>query len=301
MLFIAPFNSCNFNKSEENILELIKFSQMENAFITNMLVKKISTGVVADVEDQLAVEEPLEIQLEYGTQGSRIRKNISVTMRTPGNDEELAAGFLFTEGIIGSRREIESVKQAGNNTVVVSLPESNLINLPKTERNFYTTSSCGVCGKTSIDAIKTVSIYNKVPDDISFKAELLYTLHDTLKNKQEIFDLTGGLHASALFDTNGNFMMLREDVGRHNALDKLIGTSLLNDQLPLNNSILLLSGRASFELIQKACMAGIKIVTAVGAPSSLAVELAEECGITLIGFLRNERFNIYTGDQRIVL
>ena len=171
--------------------------------------------------------------------------------------------------------------------------------LQKAERNFYTTSSCGVCGKSGIDAIRTVSLYKNDADEICLKAGLFYRLDDVLRKQQAVFESTGGLHASALFDLEGNFMMLREDVGRHNALDKVIGAAFLNDQLPLSNTILLLSGRASFELVQKAAMAGIKIIAAVGAPSSLAVQLAEETGITLIGFLRNQRFNIYSGGQRI--
>ena len=173
--------------------------------------------------------------------------------------------------------------------------------LQKTERNFYTTSSCGVCGKSSIEAIKTISVFKNEEQNILLKTELFYALQDNLKSRQAIFESTGGIHASALFDLEGNFIMLREDVGRHNALDKLIGAALLNDDLPLANTVLLLSGRASFELIQKASMAGIKVVAAVGAPSSLAVELAKECNITLVGFLRNERFNIYSCGERIVL
>jgi FdhD protein len=276
---------------------------MGNMFITTMQVKKISTERVLEVEDQLVIEEPLEIQIEYGPVEKRVHKSISVTMRTPGNDMELAVGFLFTEGIIQNNRGILCVEQheADINRITIAVQPDVKISLKNTERNFYTTSSCGVCGKASIDAIKTVSVYKKEKDNIKLKAGLFYTIHETLRNRQAIFDSTGGLHASALFDLQGNFIMLREDVGRHNALDKLIGVSLLNEQLPLNKHILLLSGRASFELIQKASMAGIKVITAVGAPSSLAVELAKECGITLIGFLREERFNIYSGEQRIEL
>lgn len=297
------FNNRNFKKSEYKHFRIKKVRSMENNFIINMQVKKISTDLVVDVEDQLVVEEPLEIQIEYGPAEKRIHKSISVTMRTPGNDMELAVGFLFTEGIIQSNREILCVEQdeLDKNKITIALQPTAKVNLKNTERNFYTTSSCGVCGKASIDAIKTVSIYTKEADAISVKAELFYTIHETLRNRQAIFDSTGGLHASALFDLDGNYLMLREDVGRHNALDKLIGASLLNEQLPLRNTILLLSGRASFELIQKASMAGIKVISAVGAPSSLAVELAKECGITLIGFLREERFNIYSGEERISL
>jgi FdhD protein len=224
-------------------------------------------------------------------------------MRTPGNDEELAVGFLFTEGIIQNKKQVEEVNTLlpGSNQVLVSLCESEQPTLQGAERNFYTTSSCGVCGKSSIDAIRTASCFKDIRDDICLKADLFYELESALRKQQAIFQSTGGLHASALFDLDGNFIMLREDVGRHNALDKLIGAAFLNDELPLTNSILLLSGRASFELVQKAAMAGIKIVAAVGAPSSLAVQLAEDSNITLIGFLRNRRFNIYSASARIRL
>jgi FdhD protein len=276
---------------------------MEFPFITNMRIRKISNNEALDTVDQLAIEEPLEIQLQYGRAESRINKSISVTMRTPGHDLELAAGFLFTEGIIRSNEEILFIEQDDydKNRIIIGLQEAANPDVQKLERNFYTSSSCGVCGKSSIDAIKTISEYNSQPDFICLKADMLYPLHDIVRQRQAIFDTTGGLHAAALFDLAGNFMMLREDVGRHNALDKLIGAVLLNGQLPLSDNILLLSGRASFELIQKASMAGIKVITAVGAPSSLAVELARECNITLIGFLRDERFNIYSGEQRIVM
>lgn len=276
---------------------------MENPFIAAMRIRKICNNQIIETDDKLAIEEPLEIQLLSGNADNRVQKSVSVTMRTPGHDKELAAGFLFTEGIIKNIREVKFIKQesSGINKILVGLQDNVNINLEKTERNFYTTSSCGVCGKSSIAAIKTVSVYNNEPDTMCLKAEMFYNIHDIVREQQAIFDSTGGLHASALFDLQGNFIMLREDVGRHNALDKLIGTALLNEQLPLSNSILFLSGRAGFELIQKAAMAGIKIVTAVGAPSSLAVEMAKESNTTLIGFLRDERFNIYSGEQRIMM
>ncbi len=275
---------------------------MEQAFITKARIVKINCGHGMDVDDQLAVEEPLQIELIYGPAAMRQRKNITVTMRTPGHDLELAIGFLFTEGIINKKEEVLRVQQDNpdGNTVSVTLKEDVDPDLKKLERNFFTNSGCGVCGKSGIDNIRTVSVYSEKPGDIFLRADLFYTIYEKLRVEQTMFDCTGGLHASALFDQQGNFLLVREDVGRHNALDKLIGACLLKDQLPLDNTILLLSGRASFELIQKANMAGIKIVTAVGAPSSLAVELARECGITLIGFLRNERFNIYTGKDRII-
>ena len=185
------------------------------------------------------------------------------------------------------------------NKVKVMLSDIAVPHLQTAERNFYTTSSCGVCGKSGIDAIKTVSMYTQQKDAMKVGAAVLYNLPVALKKQQELFASTGGLHASSLFDAEGNLLLLREDVGRHNALDKVIGASFLKNRLPLNNIILLLSGRASFELIQKASMAGIKIVAAIGAPSSLALQQAEEFGITLIGFLGDEKFNIYTGSHRV--
>lgn len=276
---------------------------MENISVASIKVKKVSINQLVDADDELAVEEPLEIQLSYGDPIQSIQKTISVTMRTPGSDEELAVGFLFTEGIIQSGKQVLEIKPVsfGDNKVLVVLCENEKPLLQKTERNFYTTSSCGVCGKSSIDAIKTVSVYKNTPDEICVKAGLFYELPAALREQQALFESTGGLHASALFDLDGNFVMLREDVGRHNALDKVIGAAFLSEQLPLNDKILLLSGRASFELIQKAVMAGIKIVASVGAPSSLAVQLAQDNDITIIGFLRDERFNIYSGEQRIIL
>lgn len=252
------------------------------------------------VQDTFAIEEPLEIQLSYFEEGINKIRKVSVTMRTPGHDRELGAGFLFTEGIIRTKQEIAGIKEGnGDNTVRVDLAEGVLPELKNTERNFYTTSSCGVCGKSSIDAIRTVSPFAAIQDPVSLRPAILFGLPDKLRQQQEIFERTGGLHASALFDLAGNFISLREDVGRHNALDKLIGAALLQDELPLSHTLLLLSGRASFELVQKAVMAGIRIIAAVGAPSSLAVSLASENGITLIGFLRGERFNIYSHPGRI--
>jgi FdhD protein len=275
---------------------------MENIAIAQIKMKRASMAQMLEADDELAIEEPLEIQIIYGEKDNRIQKTISITMRTPGNDAELAVGFLFTEGIIQNKEQIASTSiSVFENKVLIALYENQELNLQKTERNFYTTSSCGVCGKTSIEAIKTISNYQNTNDNIRIPSTLFYHLEKQLRRQQYLFKSTGGLHASALFDLGGNFITLREDVGRHNALEKLIGAAFLKDELPLTNKILLLSGRASFELVQKATMAGIKIIAAVGAPSSLAVQLAEEAGITLIGFLRNEQFNIYTGEERIIL
>lgn len=250
-------------------------------------------------EDLLAVEQPLEIRIVYGHENDRQQKNISVTMCTPGHDEELAIGFLFTEGIISGKDDIQNCASAGNNIVIAGLRPGISFDPKKIERHFYTSSSCGVCGKSSIDAVKNVFNNTQAKDGLVASAAVLTKLPDILRKQQEVFEHTGGLHASALFDLRGNLLLTREDVGRHNALDKLIGAALMNDTIPLNKHILLLSGRASFELIQKAAMAGIKVVCAVGAPSSLAVELAKECDMTLVGFLRDGRFNIYCGEKRI--
>jgi FdhD protein len=271
--------------------------------VDDIQIHKISNGAIHETTDKVTVEEPLQIQLAYSTATGKMLKDIAVTMRTPGNDEELAAGFLFTEGIIKNAEAISEIKRshADENMVQVILKENIIPALGNAARNFYTTSSCGVCGKASIDAINTVSSFTEVTDDIYIDASVLYRLQDTVKAEQKVFEDTGGIHASALFDVTGKCMMLREDVGRHNALDKIIGAALMNNELPLNNCMLFLSGRASFELVQKAVMAGIKVIVAVGAPSSLAVEMAKDNGITLTGFLRNDRFNIYSGKERIVL
>ncbi|MFZ1321179.1 MAG: formate dehydrogenase accessory sulfurtransferase FdhD [Ignavibacteria bacterium] len=265
-------------------------------------IKKYSASEFKSTDDHVAVEEPLEIGIEYGGNKERINKIISVTMRTPGNDEELAAGFLFTEGILKSSTEIlkSDYLQSNENKTVIRLNENVMPDLKNSERNFYTTSSCGVCGKTSIDSVKTVSVYKDVSDNISISSKTLYGLTNELKSNQQIFNVTGGLHASVLFDKKGNIEQLREDVGRHNALDKLIGYYFINEKLPLTQKILFLSGRASFELVQKAMMAGIKIIVSVGAPSSLAVSLAEETGITLAGFLKKKSFNVYANGHRIM-
>lgn len=282
---------------------------MLNPSVSSSSIKKINSDVISDVDDLLAAEEPLEIRLGFGNSSSRKQKSISVTMRTPGNDFELALGFLFTEGIIENQQDVLQIKyctevnQHDNleNIVRVELKEHVEVDENKLQRNFFMTSSCGVCGKASIDSVKTnISVSTSV-SDFKISKELLHGLSGKLREKQNVFQFTGGLHASALFDTEGNIIFIREDVGRHNALDKLIGASLVKNLLPLDHYILLLSGRISFELIQKAAMAGIKIVAAIGAPSNLAVKTAKEFDITLIGFLRDNRFNIYSSPERILI
>ena len=258
-----------------------------------------------NTDDYIAVEEPVEIRISFlNEQKKLITRPLSVTMRTPApsQDIELAAGFLLTEGIICGKDDIQKARQLDEHVVLIELNEKIRPDMHKLERHFYTSSSCGVCGKTSIDAVKT-SCPVQVPDSnfIAVSPSIIYSLPIQLSERQNTFAATGGLHASALFDDKGNLLSVREDVGRHNALDKLIGAAMFDDILPLQNYILLLSGRASFELIQKATMSGISFVCAVGAPSSLAVELAIDRKMTLIGFLRNERFNIYCGAERVML
>ncbi|GIE96502.1 formate dehydrogenase accessory sulfurtransferase FdhD [Paractinoplanes rishiriensis] len=248
--------------------------------------------------DELAAEEPLEI---------RVRKQpLAVTMRTPGHDLDLALGFLLSEGIIGTAGDVVTAQLcAGTDTPntynVVDVVLGPDVPPPVTDpsRNFYTTSSCGVCGKASIDAVRTRSPYQVAGDPLVLPAGTLATMPDRLRASQRTFERTGGLHAAGLFTAAGDLIVLREDVGRHNAVDKVIGWALREGRLPLTGHVLLVSGRASFELTQKAWMAGLPMLAAVSAPSTLAVELAEEAGMTLVGFLRGETMNIYTAAQRV--
>lgn len=274
---------------------------MKGKQVADISIYKMEANSCTATVDKVALEEPLEIKLTYSTATGLIHKSIAVSMRTPGDDVELAAGFLFTEGVIKNKEDIEYIKQAvaDANIVQVILKEGVKPHLANAARNFYSTSSCGICGKASIEAIQTVSAFSNLKNNFSIAADLIYSLPSQVKKQQSIFEDTGGIHAAALFNSNGDILMLKEDVGRHNALDKVIGHFFLNDKLPLHNSILFLSGRAGFELLQKAAMAGINMIVAVGAPSSLAVEMALENDITLIGFLRGSRFNIYSGKQRI--
>ncbi|MCM4172930.1 formate dehydrogenase accessory sulfurtransferase FdhD [Arenibacter sp. TNZ] len=273
--------------------------QEKSRSIVSKKIIKIQGDDFEEYTDAIAVEEPLEISISVLIKVSPItNKNISITMRTPGHDRDLALGFLFTEGIIKAPHQITEVI-INQNSVNVQLNNSEEVDLSKLERHFYTSSSCGVCGKTSIDAIKTVCRLPPSPSDFRIEKNLIKTFPGILQQQQNIFNYTGGIHAAALFNTQGQLINVREDVGRHNALDKLIGHSLQQGQLPLNQYLLFLSGRASFELIQKAAMAGIHFIMAVGAPSSLAIEMAVEHDITLIGFLNKTRYNIYTGANRI--
>ncbi|MDE5080093.1 MAG: formate dehydrogenase accessory sulfurtransferase FdhD [Trichodesmium sp. St15_bin1_1] len=251
--------------------------------------------------DQLATEEPLEIRLTLPQQ------TIAVTMRTPGEDFDLAAGFLYSEGVIKNREDIAKISycidreidgEQQQNIVNVTLNSELNPNLKTLERHFFTTSACGVCGKVSIESLQ-IKGFSAIPLGLEVSTEIIYSLPDKLNTAQRIFKSTGGLHAVGLFDTQGKLLKLREDVGRHNALDKLIGSEFLAGQLPLNNFIVMVSGRSSFEILQKCITVGVPIVCAVSAPSSLAVEIAKEFNITLVGFLRGRKFNIYSGMERI--
>jgi FdhD protein len=274
-----------------------------------LTVRRFRGGELAlgDDPDLVATEEPFEIRLGYSRRdGSRAEEPISVTMRTPGHDEDLAVGFLLTEGIIRARSDVQGVVARGQravdglvNVVRVELAPGVEVDFKRLERNFYMTSSCGVCGKASIEAVAVQGQYDVGAAGFRMSGEALGRLPAALKTKQAVFEQTGGLHASGLFDSTGEIVALREDVGRHNALDKLVGYALMRDELPLRENGVIVSGRASFELMQKAKMAGVPLVAAVGAPSSLAVELAREFGITLVGFLKSDRFNVYSRPDRI--
>lgn len=274
---------------------------------TKMRVRVVENGRMRVRPDSLATEEPMEIRLVSGAARGGVRQTVAVTMRTPGNDFELAAGFLYGEGILSSREEIEKISYCVDadldaeqryNIVNVELRGDSDYDLRPLERHFYTTSACGVCGKASLDQLELRGC-PVIPPGPEVAAEVIYSLPKKLREDQGLFDATGGLHAAALFDARGNLLALREDVGRHNATDKLIGWALLEGRLPLNESIVMLSGRSSFEILQKCLAAGVPIVCAVSAPSSLAADVARRFNITLVGFLRGERFNVYSAPERV--
>ena len=282
---------------------------MNNIISTSTIqIKKVHSITTTEASDFVAIEEPLEIRLGYGRAAQHQQKSISITMRTPNHDFELAAGFLYTEGIIPNKSAIQKIRYLPSdceipnteNVVLVDLIPSIIPDINRLERHFYTTSSCGVCGKTSIDAIRVQNFPLLPHYTPRISKTLIHRLPYQLQQQQQIFEATGGLHATGLFDTNGNLLTMKEDVGRHNAMDKLIGSLLLKNQFPIQDKVVLVSGRLSFELVQKALMAGVSILVAVGAPSSLAVELAQEFGMTLIGFVRNERYNVYSGAWRLI-
>ncbi|GAA3658504.1 FdhD protein [Lentzea atacamensis] len=263
-------------------------------------VERVSPSGRSRRVDALAAEEPLELRVNG--------RSLAVTMRTPGQDVELAHGFLLSEGVIGSAEDVSTARFCegtgpdGMNTYnVLDIALADGVPPPDTgvERNFYTTSSCGVCGKAALDAVKLKTRHSPALDPVRVTPEALTGFPDALRERQKVFESTGGLHAAGLF-LNGELLVVREDVGRHNAVDKVLGWAVLQNLVPLRGAVLMVSGRASFELVQKAAMAGIPVLAAVSAPSSLAVELAEEQGMTLIGFLRGDSMNVYTGGERVL-
>ena len=268
-------------------------------------VREVSIGAMRDDrmserQDLVVVEEPLEIRLaQAGDSGPGTA--VSITMRTPGQDIELAVGFLHGEGIIRSREDVADSRICGpmGNVVRIQLAAGAALDPLRMQRNFYTTSSCGVCGNASLAAVERMMQSPRVDTALKVPASLVESLSERARAGQDVFRETGGLHASCLFDADGELQAVREDVGRHNALDKLVGAKLLAGELPLSRQVLFLSGRASFELLQKAAAAGIPVVAAVGAPSSLAIDLAERTGILLVGFLRGRSFNVYAHAERL--
>jgi len=269
-------------------------------------IDKVKRGTRAVRADEVAVEEPLEIQLCAASDSGAAAKSVAITMRTPGHDIDLAMGFLFTESIVTDIADVESVAHTGapdtetgyRNTVRIELRPDVSVDLGRLERHFYTTSSCGVCGKASLEALRVVAPPS-VSSGFAVRREVLTVLPDRLRDRQQLFETTGGLHAAAAFDRNGRLLVVREDVGRHNAVDKVVGALLADGRLPAADCGMLVSGRASFELMQKTLVAGMPLLAAVSAPSSLAVRLARDFGLTLVGFLRGGDFNIYAGAERI--
>ena len=262
-------------------------------------------GLIQREKDSLSVEEPLEIRVAWGDLETRTVEALAVTMRTPGEDFDLVAGFLLGEGIVNSADELEELTYCrGQETQEYNVVEARLrpgisFDLERLRRNVFTSSSCGVCGKASLEAVAFSGCTN-LEDEFRVEGQLLPGLPDTLLEGQGVFARTGGLHAAGLFGANGELYALREDVGRHNAVDKVLGRTLLDRKLPADDRILVVSGRASFEIVQKALMARVPVLVAVGAPSSLAVDLSEEFGQTLVGFARGDGFNVYCGNVRLI-
>lgn len=273
--------------------------------VAQIRVQRVRGGAARTRKDAVAVEEPMEIRIERPV-GSEVDVHaVSVTMRTPGHDFELAVGFLFTEGLVKAREDVQEIRYCSGddpqeyNIVAVRLAEGVPFDPGRLMRNFYTTSSCGVCGKASLEAIEVKGCVPIAEDDLSVEAALLPRLPERLREGQGLFERTGGLHAAALFAPDGALIEVREDVGRHNAVDKVIGHEILEGRVPVSDRILMVSSRTSFEILQKALVAGIPMVVAVGAPSSLAVHLANQFNITLVGFTHSDGFNVYSGAKRI--
>ena len=272
-------------------------------------VLKFSSKNFKETEDLISVEEPLEISLKYKIEDKWIEQNLLITMRTPGHDEDLVRGFLFNEQIITNLNDIESIESYGEkvgqyniqNKILITLTNAENINITKIKRDFLTNSSCGVCGKSSLDAIEIIKKNKTDSFEPKITKEVVIQAPDTLRKAQSEFSKTGGIHASGLFSINGKLIDLREDVGRHNALDKLIGCTLKNRQLDPKTQFITCSGRLNFELVQKVLMTDIGIMIGVGAPTSLAIDLANKFDMTLIGFVKRDSFNIYTNNKKVIV
>ena len=272
-------------------------------------VTKFSSKNYINTEDLISVEEPLEISLKYKLDDKWTNQNLSITMRTPGHDEDLVTGFLFNEQIITSLNDIEFIESYGEkvgqyniqNKILATLANCENVNIAKIKRDFLTNSSCGVCGKSSLDALEIVKKNKTHPSEPKIGKEIIIQSPDSLRDAQSEFSKTGGIHASGLFNINGKLIDLREDVGRHNALDKLIGCALKNSQLDPKSQFITCSGRLNFELVQKVLMTDIGIMIGVGAPTSLAIDLANKFDITLIGFVKRDSFNIYTNNKKVIV
>ena len=272
-------------------------------------VTKFTSGKLESIEDLISIEEPLEISLEFKEKEKWTTKSLSITMRTPGHDEDLVRGFLFNEQIIRDVKDIENIKSFGEkvgqyniqNKILVTLNNSQNVNISKIKRDFLTNSSCGVCGKSSLDSLEIIKKTKTPKSNPKLSKEIIINSPSILKKNQSEFAKTGGIHASGLFSSDGSLISLREDVGRHNALDKMIGDSLKNNHLNPNDQFITCSGRLNFELVQKVLMTNIGIMIGVGAPTSLAIDLANRFDMTLVGFVKEDSFNIYTNNQKVIV
>ena len=272
-------------------------------------VLKFISNKFENFEDLVSIEEPLEISLKFKENNEWVTQNLSITMRTPGNDEDLVRGFLFNEQIVQNIKDIESIESYGElvgqynikNKILATLNNSENVNISKIKRDFLTNSSCGVCGKSSLDALEIIKKDKTDSNEPKISKEVIVSSPNTLRSNQSEFSKTGGIHASGLFDIDGELINLREDVGRHNALDKLIGSSMINDQIEPKNQFITCSGRLNFELVQKVLMTNIGIMVGVGAPTSLAIDLANKFDMTLIGFVKKDSFNVYTNNKKVIV
>ena len=272
-------------------------------------VLKFISNKFEKIEDLVSIEEPLEISLKFKKDKEWTTQNLSITMRTPGNDEDLVRGFLFNEQIVQSIDDIDSIESYGEkvgrykiqNKILATLNNSQNVNISKIKRDFLTNSSCGVCGKSSLDTLEIIKTDKTDPNDPKITKEVIISSSNTLKTNQSEFSKTGGIHASGLLNSKGELINLKEDVGRHNALDKLIGSTLINDQIEPKNQFITCSGRLNFELVQKVLMTNIGIMIGVGAPTSLAIDLANKFDMTLIGFVKKDSFNVYTNNKKVIV